>query len=86
MLGHNASISHAPWPSYEESLTQDQAVAIGVQINGKSRGAVTLAVDATQDDAVAAAQSDEKLAKMLEGKDIKRVIFVPGRILNLIVK
>jgi leucyl-tRNA synthetase len=57
----------------------------GLQVNGKMRGSVEVAVDISQEDAVAAAQTINAVAKQVDGKPIKKVIFVPNKILNLIV-
>ena len=59
---------------------------IAVQINGKVRGKVVVPADAVQDDVKAAAMKDEKLKAQFEGKNIVKVIYVPGRILNVVVK
>jgi leucyl-tRNA synthetase len=74
------------WPQWDEAKTVEKTVEIAVQINGKVRGKVVLAVDATQEDARIAAMEDEKLKNLFEGKNIVKVIYVPGRILNIVVR
>jgi leucyl-tRNA synthetase len=59
---------------------------VGVQVNGKTRGTVVVAATATQEDVHAQANKDEKLQKHIAGKTIAKAIYVPGRILNLIIK
>ncbi len=74
------------WPEWDEEKTVDDMVEIAVQFNGKVRGKIVLAADATQDQARDAALNDEKLKSYMEGKNIIKVIYVPGRILNIVVK
>jgi len=85
-LGHKTMLAVTPWPEYDEAKTVDSTVEIGVQINGKSRGTVVIPADADKDAAVAAVKESGKFAAQLDGKTIVKEIFVPGRILNLIVK
>jgi len=84
-LGHRESLAYAPWPKHDAALVVDDVIEIGVQVNGKARGAVRLARDASQDVAVAEARKDPKVAQHLEGKTPKKIIYVPGKILNFIV-
>lgn len=69
----------------EEYLKGD-TVTLAIQMNGKTKGTVQVAVGADEAAAVAAVLEDETFTKFLDGKDIKKTIYVPGRILNLIVK
>ena len=84
--GHKTLCAQSKWPAYDEAKTVDATVEIGVQINGKSRGTVVLPKDADKDEAVAAVKASERLAALIEGKQIVKEIYVPGRIINLIVK
>jgi leucyl-tRNA synthetase len=84
-LGNEGSLAYAPWPEFDPALVKDDVVEIGVQVNGKVRGAITLAVDADEATAVAAAKADERIRANLEGKAIKKVIYVKAKILNFIV-
>lgn len=86
MLGHEESLAYAPWVEFDEDLCVDETVSMGVQVNGKARGEITIPADADQDVAVAAAREVDRVKAQLEGKEIKKVIYVPGRILNLIAK
>ena len=82
----HSSIHLEQFPEYDDTLGQDTEVTIGVQINGKMRGEITIAPDADEAAATAAAQNNEQLnAKLAEGT-IAKIIYVPGRILNFIVK
>jgi leucyl-tRNA synthetase len=84
-LGATASLAYEPWPSYDPALVVDDVVEIGVQVNGKVRGTITIARTATQEGAEEAARADEKIRAHLDGKAVKKVVYVPGRILNFIV-
>ena len=84
-LGHKETLAHHEWPKFDPALVKDETVEIGVQVNGKVRGSVKLAVAATQEEAVAEARKDPKVNGFVEGKTIKKIIYVPGKILNFIV-
>ncbi len=85
-LGGQGLISIAPWPTYDNSLTIDDTITLGVQVNGKMRGTVVLAPDASEQEAVLAAQQVQAVISAFNGKPIDKVIYKAGRILNLIVK
>jgi len=85
-LGHAPSIQRAPWPEFDPALTIDEVVEVPVQVNGKVRGRITVPRDADEAAAIAAAEGDEGVQRQLEGKTLVKRIWVPGRILNLIVK
>jgi leucyl-tRNA synthetase len=84
-LGAKQSLAYEPWPSYDEALVRDTLVEIGVQVNGKLRGVIQLPVDADEAAAKSAAFAEPKVKQQVEGKTVKKVIYVPGKILNLIV-
>jgi len=86
ILGHDESLAYHPWVEHDENLCVDDSITMGVQVNGKARGEITLAKDAEQDVAVAAAKEIDRVQAQLEGKDIKKIIYVPGRILNIVAK
>jgi leucyl-tRNA synthetase len=85
-FGHAESLTYAPWPTFDAALCEDAEVEIGVQVNGKARSVVKLAKDASQESAVAMALADPKVQAHTDGKAMAKVVYVPGRILNLIVK
>ncbi|GKZ00442.1 hypothetical protein MPSEU_000996800 [Mayamaea pseudoterrestris] len=86
LLGNQESLAYHPWIDYNEELCIDNEIAMGVQVNGKTRGEIMIARDADQVTAMTAAQAIEKIKAQLDGKDIKKIIYVPGRILNIIAK
>ena len=84
-LGESASIGTATWPSYDANLLVNNEIKLVFQVNGKHRGDQLVPKEITQDDAVQLAMKNPKVTAQLEGKSIRRVIFVPGKILNLVV-
>eukprot|EP00804_Cyclotella_cryptica_P025883 CCRYP_002736-RA/>CCRYP_002736-RA protein AED:0.03 eAED:0.03 QI:266/1/1/1/1/1/3/216/914 len=86
LLGHDKSLAYHPWVEYDEALCVDNTVTIGVQVNGKKRGEIEISVDADQEVAVEQAMKVQTILNQVDGKEVKKVIFVPGRILNIIVK
>ena len=86
-LGNEASIHTSAWPIYDARLAADETVEIGVQVDGKLRATVTLAPNAPENEARAAALADERVRKYVpDDSRIARVIYVPGRIINVITK
>ena len=85
-LGHDKTIAYESWPTYDESKLVKQTVNIAVSINGKTRDIIELGVDATQDDAYAKAMESAKVHSFLDGHEIVKVIYVKGRILNIVIK
>ena len=84
-LGGTGSILRAAWPVHDPKLLEKSEVKLVFQINGKFRGDQLVPVGTNEADAVAAARSHPKVAPHLEGKALSRVIYVPGKILNLVV-
>jgi len=85
-LGHAPSIQAAPWPEFDPALCEEDVVELPVQVNGKVRGRVKVAKDADEATVVAAARADEVVARSIEGKTLVKTIYVPGRIVTLVVK
>jgi len=85
MLGHAPSIQNEPWPTYDPALCEEDEVEVPVQINGKVRGRITLPKNATEEQALAAAREAPGLAAHLGDKPLRKTIWVPNKILNLIV-
>jgi leucyl-tRNA synthetase len=84
-LGGAESLAYAPWPTFDPALVKDDVLEIGVQVNGKVRSTITLAIDATEAAAREAALADPKVVQHIGDKSIKKVVYVAGRILNFIV-
>jgi leucyl-tRNA synthetase len=84
MLGHATSVFDARWPAVDEALVREDSFELVVQVNGKTRGKVSLPKGVTQDVALSAVHADAALAKFITGAP-KKVIFVPGRLINIVV-
>jgi|CZKU01.1.fsa_nt_gi leucyl-tRNA synthetase len=84
-LGHARSLARAPWPSFDPALVKEDVVEMGVQVNGKLRGTITLAIDADEATAREAALAEPRVMAHVEGKAIKKFIYVKAKIVNLIV-
>jgi leucyl-tRNA synthetase len=85
MLGHTGGLWTAGWPAFDESLTREDEVEIPVQVNGRLRGKVKVAVGTSGDEVEKLAKSDPVIAPHLAGKSIVKRIFVPNKLLNLVV-
>ncbi len=85
-VGGEGLLAVAQWPDYDEAKTVDSTIEVPVQICGKLRTTITIAKDATADEAISAAKSDEKVAEILDGKAIIKEIYVPGKIINIVAK
>ena len=86
LLGGDFSIFDDEWPEYDEKLTIDDTVTLGVQVNGKVRGEIEIAVDANQDEALAIARANPNVSKHLITGNVVKEIYVPGRIVGFVVK
>ncbi|WP_294910349.1 leucine--tRNA ligase [Tatumella sp. UBA2305] len=84
-LGHTDTIDNAAWPVADESAMVEDSLLVVVQVNGKVRGKITVPVTATQEQVQALAAKEHLVAKYLEGVTVRKVIYVPGKLLNLVV-
>ena len=85
-LGGTGSVAFAAWPQWDESLLVTDSCSIGLLVKGKARGEVTISKTATQEEALAAAMGNERFKNFVEGKQILKVIYVPGKILNVVTR
>jgi len=85
-LGHAESLAYEPWPQFDEALCEESTVTLGVQVNGKVRAQVQLPKDADEALAKELAFELEPILKWTKDKDLKKFIYVPGRIINIVVK
>jgi len=84
-LGAPGLASDAPWPKFDPAKISAAEVRLVFQVNGKHRGDRLVPVGISQEEAVALATADEKVSVFLANRTIKKVVYVPGRILNLVV-
>eukprot|EP01041_Mallomonas_annulata_P009860 gene9860-20507_t len=85
ILGHKQSLAYHPWPIYDENLCEDTIAIVAIQINGKMRGKMEIDKTMVEKDALAEALQQSSVSKFTDGVEIKKVIYVPGRIINIIV-
>jgi leucyl-tRNA synthetase len=85
-LGHDTSVFDTRWPSYDPGLLHDETMELPVQVGGKTRGKVQVARGADEAAVTAAAQRDDGLRRFLEGRSVRKVIYVPNRLINFVLE
>ena len=85
-LGHKNTIAYEKWPTYEEEKIVEDEITIGVQVNGKLRGTISIPKDATKEETEEIAKKNENVLKFIDGKEIVKTIVIPGKIVNIVVK
>jgi len=85
-LGHQESLAYTPFPSFDPELAQVDEVILSVQVNGKLRGTLSLATDASKEAIILAARELEAVQRQLDGKTLVKEIYVPGKIINFVVR
>jgi leucyl-tRNA synthetase len=84
-LGHPQTLAYEPWPTYDVALTKADEIEVPVQVNGKLRSKVTVPADSDQKALQDAALADEKIRGILEGKQVRKIIVVPGKLVNIVI-
>ncbi|EDK72441.1 leucyl-tRNA synthetase [candidate division TM7 genomosp. GTL1] len=84
-FGHESSIHIAQWPKYDEKYIISDTITIAIQVNGKLRGQIEVTKDVSEDGVKAAAWANPNVKQYIENKDLKRVIYVPGRLMNIVI-
>jgi len=84
-LDGQKSVHHTVYPKYDEAFLKEDSIEYPVSINGKKRDSVMIATDATQEEAEAIALGLENVQKWIEGKEVRKVIFIKGRMINIVV-
>jgi leucyl-tRNA synthetase len=85
LMGNSVPLSRSKWPEYDQSAIIDEELLVVVQVNGKLRSKVTVAASTDEDELKNIAMADEKIAPFVEGKSIRKVICVPGKLVNIVV-
>ncbi len=83
-LGHTDTVSYVQWPTYDESKLVDNEIEVVLQVNGKVRSKLTVARDISKEDLEKVAMEDEKVQEFIEGKTVRKVIAVPGKLVNIV--
>ena len=86
ILGHEDTITYATWPTFDESKLVDDEIEVVVQVLGKVRAKVTVAKDITKEELEKVALADSKVQEFIEGKTVVKVIVIPGKLVNIVVK
>lgn len=86
VLGHEGTITYEAWPVYDESKLVDDEVEVVVQVNGKVRAKVKVAKDASKEELEKLAVNDEKVKEFMDGKELVKLIAIPGKLVNIVVK
>jgi leucyl-tRNA synthetase len=86
MLGFSGGLSKANWPAYSEDLAREEQVEIIIQINGRVRGKILVEVNFGEEETLALARADSRIAELLEGKQVAKTIVVPNKLINIVVK
>lgn len=84
--GHPDSLAYAPWPAWDPAQLVEDTLEIAVQVMGKLRGTVSVPRDATRDAVLAAARTSPNVVRWLEGKDVAKEVYVPGRLVNFVLR
>ncbi len=86
LLGHDGTITYEQWPTFDAAQLVEDTVQMVVQVNGKVRAHLKIARDAAKDKVEEAAKKDENIQRYTEGKTIRKVIVIPNKIVNIVVK
>jgi len=84
-LGHGDSLAYEPWPAYDPALVVEDTVTVAVQINGKLRATLDLPRGAEQDTVRDAALADVRVRRYVDGAEVRKVVYVPDKLLNLVI-
>ncbi|HEX4149014.1 MAG TPA: class I tRNA ligase family protein, partial [Pirellulales bacterium] len=86
LLGHDKTLAYEPWPEHDAAALRVDTIEIPVQVLGKLRSRVQVAADATPEQIEAAARSDPRIEELIAGKTVAKVVVVPGRLVNFVIK
>ncbi|MCX5887240.1 MAG: leucine--tRNA ligase [Proteobacteria bacterium] len=85
ILGGKGNVLNVPWPSYDPQMLEEESILIVVQVNGKLRSRITVEADATDEEIRETALSDERIKEWTQGKELKKAVVVPRKLINLVV-
>ena len=85
-VGHGESLAYEPWPAFDPAAIAEDTVEVPVQIKGKLRARVTVPRDASVEATEEAARADRRIAELLTGQTVVKVVVVPGRMVNFVTK
>jgi len=85
-FGHSEDLSRCSWPEFNEELTREEEIEVALQVNGKLRGRIFASPEASDDDLRSAALADDKVMAATAGKDVVKVIVIPRKLVNVVIK
>jgi leucyl-tRNA synthetase len=85
-LGHHSTVQKDSWPKWNDEYLAKDTITLAVQVNGKLRAEVEVSADVSEEDAVTAAQGNDKVKLHTDSKQIVKSIYIPGKLVNLVVK
>jgi leucyl-tRNA synthetase len=83
-LGETESLAYAEWPQFDEIYTREDTIELPIQINGRLRSRLIASTSATREELKQAALADSKVQKFMEGKEVRKVIIVPNKLINIV--
>ena len=86
MLGHTESVFNAGWPEFDESKIVVDTFELVAQVNGKVRATIKVPIDITKEQAITSALENMNVVRFLDGKAVVKTIYVPGKLVNIVVK
>jgi leucyl-tRNA synthetase len=84
-LGHKESIFKESWPKYDSKLIKDEEIELVIQVNGKVRDKIKASADISEEEAKKVALESEKIKTHISGKEIRKIIFIKGRLINIVI-
>jgi leucyl-tRNA synthetase len=84
-LGHEQAVIDCRWPPVDEAALVQESMQLVVQVNGKVRGKISVAVDAQKEEIEAAVNVEENVLKHIAGKPVRKIIIVPGKLVNVVI-
>jgi len=85
-FGHSESVSRAQWPEFSAEIAREEEIEVAVQVNGKLRSRIFAGADASDDELREAALADDKIKAATDGRDVAKVIVIPGKLVNVVVR
>ena len=86
IFGHEESLAYEPWPTYDPAQLVEDVIEIVVQVNGKVKAKLNISADADKDTVISLAKSENNIASIIDGKTIVKEIYVPKKLVNIVVK
>jgi leucyl-tRNA synthetase len=86
LIGHREALADAPWPAFDPAVASEEVITIVIQINGKVRSRISVPADEESEQIMALARADERIAAQITGKKIVKEVYVPKKLVNIVVQ